>query len=45
MELVLLVVVALPDLGGPTKAALEKATEGHVLGKAEPTGTYRKAGR
>lgn len=35
----------LPDLGSPTKAALEKAMEGHVLGKAELVGTYRKAGR
>ena len=35
----------LPDLASPTKAALEKAMEGHVLGKAELVGTYRKAGR
>ena len=35
----------LPDLGKPTKAALEKAMEGHVLAKAEVVGTYRKAGR
>ncbi len=32
----------LPDLGGPTKAKLEKAMEGHVLGKAELMGTYQK---
>ena len=37
--------VILPDLGSPTKGALEKAMEGHVLGKAELMGTYRKAGR
>ena len=37
--------VVLPDLGTPTKAALEEAMEGHVLGKAEIVGTYRKAGR
>lgn len=35
----------LPDLGTPTKAALEKAMAGHVLAKAELIGTYRKAGR
>ncbi len=34
--------LALPDLGGPTKAKLEKAMEGHVLGKAELVGTYQK---
>ncbi len=32
----------LPDLGKPTKAALEKAMEGHVLAKAELMGTYQK---
>ncbi len=32
----------LPDLGSPTKAALEKAMEGHVLDKAELMGTYQK---
>jgi Raf kinase inhibitor-like YbhB/YbcL family protein len=32
----------LPDLGTPTKAALEKAMEGHVLAKAELIGTYQK---
>jgi Raf kinase inhibitor-like YbhB/YbcL family protein len=34
--------VDLPDLGTPTKAQLEKATEGHVLAKAELIGTYQK---
>ena len=34
--------VVLPDLGQPTKAALEKAMQGHVLAKAELTGTYQK---
>jgi Raf kinase inhibitor-like YbhB/YbcL family protein len=32
----------LPDLKRPNKAALEKAMEGHVLGKAELVGTYQK---
>ncbi len=32
----------LPDLGRPTKAMLEKAMNGHVLGQAELVGTYRK---
>ncbi|MDA7086580.1 YbhB/YbcL family Raf kinase inhibitor-like protein [Pseudomonas sp. SA3-5] len=32
----------LPDLGGPTKAQLEGAMQGHVLAKAELIGTYRK---
>jgi Raf kinase inhibitor-like YbhB/YbcL family protein len=32
----------LPDLGSPTKAKLEKALEGHVLGKAQIMGTYEK---
>ena len=36
--------VVLPDLGAPTKAALEKAMAGHVLEKAELVGTYQKAG-
>jgi Raf kinase inhibitor-like YbhB/YbcL family protein len=35
----------LPELGTPTKSALEKAMAGHVLAKAELIGTYRKAGR
>ena len=33
---------ALPELGAPTKMALEKAMEGHVLAKAELQGTYQK---
>jgi phosphatidylethanolamine-binding protein (PEBP) family uncharacterized protein len=32
----------LGDLGRPTKAALERAMEGHVLGKAELVGTYQR---
>ena len=32
----------LPDLGAPTKAALEKAMEDHILAKAELVGTYQK---
>ena len=32
----------LPVLQPPTKAALEKAMQGHVLGKAELVGHYRK---
>jgi Raf kinase inhibitor-like YbhB/YbcL family protein len=32
----------LPDLGGPTRSALVKAMEGHVLGGAELIGTYQK---
>jgi Raf kinase inhibitor-like YbhB/YbcL family protein len=32
----------LGDLGTPTKAQLEKAMEGHVLGRAELMGTYEK---
>ena len=32
----------LPDLKSPTKADLEKAMEGHVLGKTELMGTYEK---
>ncbi len=32
----------LPDLGTPTKPELEKAMEGHVLGRAELVGTYEK---
>lgn len=33
----------LPDLGRPTKAQLEQAMQGHILGKAELVGTYQKA--
>jgi Raf kinase inhibitor-like YbhB/YbcL family protein len=32
----------LPDLRRPTKAALEKAMEGHVLARAELIGTYQR---
>jgi Raf kinase inhibitor-like YbhB/YbcL family protein len=32
----------LGDLHEPTKAALEKAMQGHILGKAELVGTYQK---
>jgi hypothetical protein len=35
----------LPDLGTPTKAALKKAMQGHVLEKVEVIGTYQKTGR
>jgi Raf kinase inhibitor-like YbhB/YbcL family protein len=35
----------LSDLGTPTKAALEKAMEGHVLAKTELVGTYQKKGK
>src|SRR5512134_1115614 len=34
----------LPDLKRPTKSALEKAMQGHVLGQATLVGTYRKSG-
>lgn len=33
----------LPDLGTPTRAALEKAMRGHVLDHAELIGTYQKS--
>ena len=33
---------ALGDLKSPNKAALEKAMQGHTLGKAELVGTYEK---
>ena len=32
----------LPDLNHPTKAALEKAMQGHVLARADLVGTYRR---
>lgn len=32
----------LPDLVHPTKAMLEKAMKGHILGQAELVGTYQK---
>ena len=34
--------IVLPDLKQPTKAALEKAMHGHVLGHAELVATYQK---
>jgi Raf kinase inhibitor-like YbhB/YbcL family protein len=34
--------VVLPDLHRPTKARLEAAMSGHILGRAEIVGTYRK---
>jgi Raf kinase inhibitor-like YbhB/YbcL family protein len=34
----------LPHLGGATKATLEAAMAGHVLGRAELMGTYQKKG-
>ena len=37
--------VLLSDLGPATKAEVEKAMEGHVVGKAELVGTYEKTGR
>ena len=33
----------LPDLGRPTKGALERAMEGHILSKAELIGTYQRS--
>ncbi len=33
----------LPDLHRPTKAALERAMDGHILAQAELIGTYRKS--
>lgn len=33
----------LPDLGKPTKAALERAMEGHILSGAELIGTYDRS--
>jgi Raf kinase inhibitor-like YbhB/YbcL family protein len=36
--------VVLPDLGVPTKQALEAAMQGHVLAQAELIGRYEKAG-
>ena len=35
--------VVLPDLGKTTKKDLERAMEGHILGKAELTGTYQRS--
>ena len=34
--------VVLPDLGKPTKAALERAMKGHILAHGELIGTYQK---
>jgi len=34
--------VALPDLGRPTKAAVERAMRGHVLAHGELIGTYQR---
>ena len=34
--------VVLPDLKRPTKAQLEKAMQGHIIGKFELIGTYQK---
>lgn len=34
--------IVLPDLGEPTKAELEEAMRGHVLGQAELIGTYQR---
>ena len=31
-----------PDLGRPTKAALEKAMKGHVIAEAQLVGTYQR---
>src|SRR5210317_680396 len=33
----------LPDLKKPTKAAVESAMKGHIIGQAELVGTYRKS--
>jgi len=34
--------VAIPDLGNPTKAALEEAMKGHILAQTELVGTFQK---
>jgi len=34
----------LPDLGQPTKGALEQAMQGHILARAELVGTYQRTG-
>ncbi len=34
--------IVLPDIGAATKAAVEKAMEGHVLAAAELVGTYER---
>ncbi|HOW62961.1 MAG TPA: YbhB/YbcL family Raf kinase inhibitor-like protein, partial [Candidatus Contendobacter sp.] len=33
----------LPDLGKPTKAALEQAMKSHVLASTELVGTYQRS--
>ena len=33
----------LPDLKSPTKAAVESAMQGHIVGQAELVGTYQKS--
>ena len=35
----------LGDLGEPTKAQLEKAMAGHILGEVQRVGTYQKSGK
>jgi Raf kinase inhibitor-like YbhB/YbcL family protein len=35
--------VVLPDLGTATKKEIEKVMEGHILGKAEMIGTYKRS--
>ena len=35
--------IALGDLGHPTKAALERAMRGHILGQTELVGTYQRS--
>ncbi len=35
--------ILLPDLGHPTRAALEKAMTGHVLAQTELVGTYQRS--
>ena len=36
--------VVLPDLGRPTRRALEQAMTGHVVAEAQLIGTYQKGG-
>jgi phosphatidylethanolamine-binding protein (PEBP) family uncharacterized protein len=36
--------IVLPDLHQPTKAKLEEAMKGHILGEAHIMGTYQKGG-
>lgn len=37
--------VVLPDLHGPSEAALQKAMSGHVIAHGELVGTYQKSGK